>query len=349
MCDFAKILQAMNDPLVSIDDRFIIDYANPALERLLEFDQGELTGMPLARIIGDDYLLAHIKNELTGGREMSGFSGYLTSKDNQQVEIIITGSNILDEQGKRAASVLTATKSHHCLDLDEALQKKQAELIRSNKSLDQFAYVVSHDLKAPLRAISILVQCLEEDLDDKLDDDDRENMMLLKNRAKRMDSMIKGVLEYSRVGREGRDKVTVNVANLLKKVINDMPKGDFIIHVEDDMPTIETDKLGLSQIFSNLISNAIKYGDKSNGRLDISTKKLDNHYEFRFSDNGSGIDPAYHDKIFNIFQTLNSRDKVESTGIGLSLVKKIVEEHRGEVWLESKVGEGSCFIFTWPL
>ncbi len=236
------------------------------------------------------------------------------------------------------------------LKIQEAMLREYAkELERSNKELDQFAYVTSHDLKAPLRAISNLTSWIEEDLGENLQKEVKEKMELLKNRVKRMENLINAILEYSRVGRIKGTIEKVNLNLMIRDIIEFIsPPASFEIFIQENMPSFETEKIRLEQVFANLISNAIKHHNKERGKIEITYKDLENFYEFTVKDDGPGIAPEYHEKIFEIFQTLQARDKFESTGIGLTLVKKIVEAQGGKVYLISEEGKGSSFVFTWP-
>ena len=222
------------------------------------------------------------------------------------------------------------------------------QLRKSNQELEQFAYVASHDLKAPLRAIANLSEWIEEDLEDKLDEDTRHNMNLLRSRVHRLENLINGLLDYSRVGRLKSEPESVDVGEMLRETIDlfDIP-DDYQIQIQEDMPTFVTELIPLQQVFNNLISNAIKHSDCDNGKIAISVKEQDNFYEFAVTDNGKGIDPQYHERIFTIFQTLEARDTKESTGIGLAIVKKAVENQGGTIEVESQVGKGTTFRFTW--
>ncbi|MCU0543447.1 MAG: PAS domain S-box protein [Oscillatoriaceae cyanobacterium Prado104] len=222
-------------------------------------------------------------------------------------------------------------------------------LQKRNQELDQFAYVVSHDLKAPLRAIANLSSWIEEDLSESMTEDTAHQMNLLRGRVHRMEALIEGLLQYSRVGRIQVASETVQVEKLLAEIIDSLaPPPEFVVEVAPGMPTFVTERLPLQQVFANLISNAIKHNRRGWGYVQISVKELDDYYEFAVADDGLGIAPQYHEKVFAIFQTLEARDKVENTGIGLSLVKKIVEGQGGSISLESAEGDGATFRFTWP-
>jgi PAS domain S-box-containing protein len=224
------------------------------------------------------------------------------------------------------------------------------DLERVNTELKDFAYIVSHDLKAPLRAIGSLSQWLYTDYKDKFDDDGKAQLDLLLSRVNRMQSLIEGVLEYSRVGRISEEKVPVNTGLLVREVIENLsPPETITITVDDALPTIYFEKTRISQIFSNLIGNAVKYMDKPEGKIHIGCTREGKFWKFRVADNGPGIEEKYHEKVFQIFQTLHPRDQKESTGIGLTIVKKIIDMYGGRIWIESKVGEGSIFYFTIPI
>ncbi|HWR43059.1 sensor histidine kinase [Sporomusa sp.] len=223
------------------------------------------------------------------------------------------------------------------------------ELKLRNQELDQFAYIVSHDLKAPLRAITNLSSWIEEDLKDTKSEEIRNNLALLRKRVYRMDNLIKGILEYSRVGRTSSPVEQCNIALLLADIIDDLnPPAGFRIETGAEMPTIVTDSLRLRQVLANLIDNAIKHHDKQSGIVRISMNEIGSLYEFSVEDDGPGIASAYHEKIFEMFQVLKPRDTTENTGVGLALVKKIVENQGGKIQVASLDGQGTSFRFTWP-
>jgi light-regulated signal transduction histidine kinase (bacteriophytochrome) len=231
----------------------------------------------------------------------------------------------------------------------EKIAEYTVKLEKSNKELDQFAYIVSHDLKAPLRAISNLSLWLQEDLGASLSEDSKNNLTMLRNRVKRMESLINGILDYSKVGRDQMPSARIDVFRLLGEVLELLsPPPHIKVEINREMPVMEAPKIMLLQVFSNLIGNAIKYNDKKEAHIKVYSTEKTNSYEFTIEDNGPGIAPEYHEKIFVIFQTLQSRDKFESTGIGLTIVKRILDERGGKIWVESHEGKGSKFIFDWP-
>jgi signal transduction histidine kinase len=204
-------------------------------------------------------------------------------------------------------------------------------------------------LKAPLRAIANLSEWIEEDLTGQLPEENQHQLSLLRNRVHRMEALINGLLEYSRVGRRERQVVEVDIREILAEAIDFLaPPESFTFELPETAPVIQTNRIALSQVFTNLIGNAIKHHDREAGLIQVTAKERDNVVEFTVADDGPGIAPEYHEKVFTIFQTLKSRDELESTGIGLSLVKKIVESEGGAIDLESELGKGATFRFTWP-
>jgi signal transduction histidine kinase len=233
--------------------------------------------------------------------------------------------------------------------LEQHIANRTAEAERRAQYLEQFAYVTSHDLKAPLRAVSNLAQWIEEDLRDKLDNTSKEQLALLRDRVKKMHELIEGLLEYSRVGRGAVPDSLVDTKDLVQEIIDSLSTNKhFSIKIKGQMPILTADRLQLGQVFSNLISNSLKHHGGKKGKLRISCEDSGQFYQFSVCDDGQGIAAQYHEKIFLMFQTLESSDFESNTGIGLALVKKIVEEHGGTVKLVSAPGEGACFLFTWP-
>jgi len=237
-------------------------------------------------------------------------------------------------------------------DINEAredLEKTNRDLGVLNEELQDFAYIVSHDLKAPLRAVSQLAYWISEDYAEVLDKDGKEHLNLLRGRVKRMDGLINGILQYSRLGRAKEKQDKIDLAKTLPSIIETLaPPENIRITIEDELPEIVGNSTHMEQVFQNLIGNAIKFMDKPEGLITIGCRDEGSRWEFRITDNGPGIDEKYHERIFKIFQTLVPRDEHESTGIGLTLVKKTIEQYDGRVWVESEVGKGSSFVFTLP-
>lgn len=222
-----------------------------------------------------------------------------------------------------------------------------------NTELEEFAYAASHDLKAPLRVIDNTSRWLEEDLAEHLTDETRENMTLLRGRVARMERLLDDLLEYSRIGRitDERFAEVIAVDEMIADVLALLaPPERFGISVDPAFAALRLPRMPLQHVFMNLIGNAIKYTRRPDARIEIRAwaEEGGDFYRFGVADNGPGIAPQYQEKIWQIFQTLAPRDKVEGTGIGLSVVRKIVEARGGRAWVESEPGQGSTFYFTWP-
>jgi PAS domain S-box-containing protein len=276
--------------------------------------------------------------------------GYRKTGEHFPIEISISRMDIdnrwlviIRDVSERLEAISRLTK------LSAILTKTNIALQKQNQELDKFAYVASHDLKAPLRAIASLSEWIEEDLEGQLPEENQHQMQLLRGRVHRLEALINGLLTYSRVGRMNAPVRLVDVMQLLQEIIDSLqlPRG-FIVEIEMKMPVFETKKELLQQVFVQLIENAIAHNDRPEAHIQISVRDRDRFYEFALADDGPGISPQFHERIFVIFQTLFPRDVKESTGIGLALVKKIVELQGGQVWLKAQEGAGATFYFTWP-
>ncbi len=229
----------------------------------------------------------------------------------------------------------------------------QNELIEKvdkiNRELNDFASIVSHDLKAPLRGIKTLANWILADCADKLGDQANEQINLLLDRVERMYNLIEGALQYSRLGQTKGKQIQVNLNKFVPEIINMVvPPENITVTIENELPVIECDETQIMQVFQNLLSNAIKYMDKPQGWIKVGCVEQDGFWKFSVADNGPGIEEKHFEKIFKIFQALPTSPRFEGTGVGLTITKKIVELYNGKIWVESKVGEGSTFFFTLP-
>jgi predicted ATPase/signal transduction histidine kinase len=233
--------------------------------------------------------------------------------------------------------------------LEARVVERTAELNKVNEELKNFAYVVSHDLKAPLRAINQLAGWIEEDYAGAFDEDGKAQMTLLRSRAKKMHDMIDGILQYSRIGRIKETTEFVDLNSLVNEVVEALsPPPQIEIQVQADLPSVHVEKLRMYQVVQNLFDNAIKYNDKPQGLISLTYQEQDNEWHFCVQDNGIGIDTPYQQKVFQLFQTLEPKDQHNNTGVGLSVVEKIINNWGGKIWLESELGQGCRFFFTLP-
>jgi PAS domain S-box-containing protein len=346
----------------SPEGRFID--VNPAMARILGYDSPQevleaYTDMRMQLYVepGDrDKLQSMFHTEGRAER----FETRMYRRDGEVIWVSITASTVRDDQGsplyyegifeditgrKRAEQEIRRLNE----ELEQRVVERTAELEAVNRELQDFAYAVSHDLKAPLRAINQLAGWVNADYGEVLGQDGKSHLVLLMGRVRRMHALIEGILQYSRIGRVREKKKEVDLDFLAREVIDLVsPPQHINIIIEGRLPIIVGEPTRLAQLFQNLLDNAIKYMDKPNGKVIIDCLEHDGQWTFRMSDNGPGIEQKYYEKIFQIFQTLAPRDESENTGIGLALVKRIVEMNGGRIWLESELGKGTTFWFTIP-
>ena len=233
--------------------------------------------------------------------------------------------------------------------LNKNLESAVRELSQANKELQEFAHITAHDLKTPLRAIGTLADWLLRDYADKFDEQGKQKVRLLVAKAVQMSALIDDILRYSRLGHDITNRQRIDLNAVLSEVIAGIDPLEHIeITVENELPVLMCERIHIIQIFQNLLSNAVKYMDKPRGQIKIGCVERDGFWEFSVTDNGPGIEKRHFKRIFKLFQTLSPSDGVENTGIGLSIVKKIVELNGGSVRVESRIGEGSTFVFTLP-
>jgi signal transduction histidine kinase len=273
-------------------------------------------------------------------------SGLLEFKDGRFIERY-SKPQVVDHQViGRVWSFRDVTEKHNAQQKQAALLRQVAEI---NEELSHFAYVVSHDLKAPLRGVKMITEWLCEDYAEKLGPEAREELDLLQNRVGRMHNLIDGVLQYSRIGRIREDITPIDLNELIPDIVDTIaPPENVRITVKAPLPTIKSEPTRITQVFQNLLVNAVTYMDKPQGRIEVACVEQGDAWRFSIADNGPGIEEKHFERIFRIFQTLAPRDETESTGVGLTLVKKIVEMYGGAVWVESEIGHGSTFFFTLP-
>lgn len=232
------------------------------------------------------------------------------------------------------------------LNQDDFLRK----LDNINKEQTEIISIVLHDLKGPLRGIEALANWILSDSANKLGDQTNKKMNLLLERVKRMYNLIESALQYSRVGLADGKRMQVNLNNFVPEIINNMVvlPENITVKIENELPVIECEEVHIMQIFQNLLNNAIMYMDKPHGWIKIGCIEQDGFWKFSIADNGPGIEKKHFEKIFKIFQTFPSSSYFAGSGIGLTVAKKIIELYDGKIWVESKVGEGSSFVFTLP-
>ena len=346
-------MESATDAMIIIDREGRIILANPVIERLFGYPRQELIGKSMEILLPErfrqrhhfqrtDYFTQPHARTMGAGIELLGLR-----QDGSEFPVDVSLSPLKTEQGLLVmATIHDITRRKQA---EEQRDRLLRELESANEELKNFGYVVSHDLKAPLRAIGSLADWISTDYADKFDDEGKEHMRLLISRVHRMDGLIDGILQYSRVGRVKEVVVAVELNHLVREVIDLLaPPKNIAVSIVNSLPTVMAEPTRIQQVFQNLLSNAIKYMDKPEGEIRIACVAEGRQWKFSIADNGPGIEQQHFEKIFQLFQTLAPRDRVESTGVGLALVKKIVEMYGGRVWLESKIGQGSTFFFTLP-
>jgi two-component system, LuxR family, sensor kinase FixL len=330
----------------------VVIEVNPALEQILGYNANEIRNIGISNITHIDDI--EKDSRLFDDLIESNIESYKIEKRYIRKDNKIIWANVMvsyiQNVGEDFQFIIAMIEDITQQKENEESQRLLVErLEETNKELDNFAYIVSHDLKAPLRGIGSLANWLITDYKDKLDKEGADIIDLLINRVERMKNFIDGILQYSRVTRVKENDVDIDLNKVIKEVIELLaPPENIEIKVQAGLPIIKGERIYVEQIFQNLLSNAVKFMDKPEGKIKISCKAIEGFWEFSVKDNGSGIDEKYFNKIFMIFQTLQPRDKFESTGVGLSIVKKIIETNGGKIWLTSEVKKGSTFYFTIP-
>ena len=339
------ITNTMVDALIVINQMGIVISVNNAARKLFGYTSEEIVGNNVKMLMQgetrkehDSYLKNYRKTGHgniigIGPREVQGFT-----KDGDQLDLELAVN----------ASVLEGKKIY-VGSLRDLTEKKRI-LEQSNVELEKFAYVASHDLRAPSRAIDNLSHWIEEDLQDVLEGETKTNMEMLSGRVTRPDGLLRDILQYSRAGRIIKKTVRVDVSEVVKDVAGflDVPKG-FAIKTNGKLPKVLAPKGVLEQMFGNLITNALQHHDKKKGTIMVSAKDKGEQWEFAVTDDGPGIPHEFQEKIFGMFQKLKGRGKAEGSGMGLAIIKKLVTTQGGQLRVESKEGKrGTTFFFTWP-
>lgn len=341
----------LSSPDAADIDVAVYDDAAPAEKRLMfgtDRGAGLLKKDVLVKVAGrlwrvhftasQEYMVTHRSGQswalLAGGLLFTGLLGLIL--------LVVTGRTARVEE---EVSLRTLELRRRQSEMEALL----GEVSRANQDLTDFAHIVSHDLKAPLRGISALAHWIAEDNAEHMNAEGRERLEMLKGRVRKMSEMIDGILSYSRAGREAEVKDDVDLSSIVPAVVDMLaPPAGIRVELAPGLPLVRGNAMRLQQVFQNLIGNAIKYMGKPVGRVSVTFHEYAGQWRFAVEDDGPGIEERFFDKIFQIFQTVGLRDRTDSTGVGLSIVKKIVQAEGGKVWVESKMGFGSRFSFTWP-
>ncbi|WP_223826710.1 PAS domain-containing sensor histidine kinase [Flagellimonas sp. S3867] len=345
---YSSIIANMHLGLVEVDGDENILMVNQSFSEMIGKSADDLIGKnakDAITIIEED----REKLELHNKKRQEGVS------DSYEVEVkvaggekrfwLISGAPRYDDAGKVIGSIGIHLDITDQKNLELQKENLLKELEASNKGLQEYAHIVSHDLKSPLRSVSALATWMYDDYKDALDENGRYNLKMMQEKIEGMDKLISGILKYSTVNSDTLDNTNVDVNEVIREIeeIIYIPEN-VKIKTKKNLPSIKADKTKIHQLFQNFLSNAVVNIDKKDGLVEIDYKEDQTHWEFSIKDNGVGIPKEYHEKIFQIFQSIGNNER--STGIGLSIVKKIIDRYRGKVWLESEIGEGTTFYFT---
>jgi PAS domain S-box-containing protein len=346
---YSNIIANMNLGLIEVDTEDVILMVNQRMEVISGYTNVELIGKRAKDLLLVQEDTAIIEKEILRRKKgkSNSYEVRVRRKDGKIRHWLISGAPQYDINGTHRGSI-----GIH-LDISEfkSLQVQKESLFKrleqSNKELQEYAHVVSHDLKSPLRSISALVHWIKEDIQKEVTTETYSHLEMIDSTLEHMETLITNVLEYSSLGERPLVIEPVDLNELLQKVVSLLQVPPHItIKFKCSFPVLNIDGVKMKQLFQNLISNAVRYSDKSAGIIELDYALAKGNHTFSVKDNGIGIDAAYHEKIFEIFQSLSSHK--ESTGIGLSIVKKILDFYNGNIWVKSTLGSGSTFYFSFP-
>ncbi|EQA43734.1 PAS domain S-box protein [Leptospira broomii serovar Hurstbridge str. 5399] len=352
-----QVLSQISDAVIALDSEFRITYYNFPAERMYEISDPSLIGKHYTELFQEDWISEGNRRRAMDEYELKGLANaeiIHTLKSGKRIHLEMSFKKISDPRGNNAGLIMVNRDIAEKVFVREFLKKAISDLEMTNRELEQFAYVASHDLQEPLRTIASYLQLLERKFSPELPSEAKEFIQITIEAAKRQQGLIESLLRYSRLGvKEDRwEKISIralleNLREDLASILND---ANVRIEIEGEMPVILGEPDQIRQLFQNLITNSIKFRSKErNPKIVISASKTQAEWEFRIADNGIGMDSRYFEKIFIIFQKLHSKSEFPGTGIGLSICKKIVENHGGKIWVESNVGVGSEFFFAIPI
>jgi light-regulated signal transduction histidine kinase (bacteriophytochrome) len=245
---------------------------------------------------------------------------------------------------------LLAQVRNHAAELEDTVRRRTEALQAANKELEGFSYSVSHDLRAPLRAVDGYARMLEEDYAGRLDEEGRRLLSVVRQSSTRMGQLIDDLLQFSRLGRQEPARQPVDMAGLAREVAAELKNGSSASIEIGELPRATVDRALMRQVWANLVGNALKYsGKREDARIEIGGRRNGGENVYWVRDNGVGFDMRYVDKLFGVFQRLHRSEEFEGTGVGLAIVQRVVGRHGGRVWAESKPGDGACFHFALPL
>lgn len=350
----ADILSRVQDGIIAVDDNFNIIYWNKIAEKMLGWTEEEVIGRNSGDLLQTRFENSSREDFYNKLQKDGHYLGdlYCLCKDKTYLPVEVNVKKFTDKKGKTTSILASIHNISKRKQRDEKLKRTVEELKRSNKELKRFAYVSSHDLQEPLRMVTLYSQLLEKRYKNSLDDDANDFINYIVENAKHMKQLIEDLLEYSKVTSDTKKLGNVDLEKVVDIVISNLSISiteNNVNITRESLPTIFADENQMLQVFQNLISNAIKFKGENSSKIHISAKKEEGKWIFAIKDNGIGIKPDYVDQIFEVFKRLHTKEEHPGTGIGLSIVQKIINHHGGQIWVESGPGHGSTFYFTIPL
>ena len=351
----AAIVESSDDAIISKDLDGVITSWNKGAEDIFGYTAAEAIGRPIAMIAaperGDE--MPRILERIRRGERVDHYETVRMARDGRRVNISLTVSPIRDSKGRIVGASKIARDITEKKMADESVRKQADRLARANADLQQFAYVTSHDLQEPLRTVAACTEMFLEKSGEKLDQEERQLLGYVSEAAQRLTAMIGDLLTYARTLDEDLLFAPVNVGEVVEWALNNLhlsiQSTDAVISFDlQSLPTIRGNKVAVVQLFQNLVGNALKYRGAAPPVVHIAATRRESDWLFSVKDNGIGIAPAYHKRIFTLFQRLHSSHEYPGTGIGLALCRRIVQLHGGDIWVESAEGAGATFFFNLP-
>jgi len=349
---FRAIVSSAPNGFLMIDQEGRLKLLNKCAVEMFGYDEAELLDRPIEILLPEPLRQKHVQlrndfqanpseRDMGEGRDLKG-----VTKSGKEFSVEVGLAPIqLEDETLVIASIVDISERKKS---EQELLRYTKQLEESNRELDEFAYVASHDLKSPLQGVKNLALWIREDNGDVLSDESLQHLELLDHRICRMERLLEDLLTYSRIGKVEQKLSEVDVNIVVESIADDVSTAGFDIEIAPTMPVFQTYSVPLELCLRNLIQNAIKHHDRESGTIEVFHSESDQCFHFSVRDDGPGIAPEFHRRVFQMFETLKPRDDVEGSGMGLALIQKTIAAIGGSIRLESEIGQGSTFILDWP-